>query len=97
MIKSFADRRTRQLFEGQHVAAYDAFADQARRRLDALVEAATLRELQALKGSRKGQYSVRINAQWRVCFRWEPAGDGGSKDPLDAPGNAIGVEIVDYR
>ena len=105
MIKTFADRRTRQFFEGRRVAAFTAFADQARRRLDSLVEASTLRELQArsgnrfeaLKGDRNGQYSIRVNDQWRICFRWEPAAESAPKDPMDIHGNATDVEIVDYH
>ena len=110
MIKSFADKETRQLFEGQRVRAFEAISEQARRRLDAVAVAETLRELQArpgnrfeaLKGDRAGQYSVRINAQWRICFRWQPSpshssADDDKVDPLDVPGDAVDVAIVDYH
>jgi proteic killer suppression protein len=110
MIKTFADKDTRQFFEGQRVRSFEAIADPARRRLDALAVAETLRELQArpgnrfeaLKGDRAGQYSVRINAQWRVCFRWqpkvsEPPEEQTKSDPLDVPGDAVDVMIVDYH
>ena len=92
MIRSFKDRQTRRFFEGRRIAAFEAFADQAERRLILLDNAETLLDLAALpgnrletlRGDRAGQYSIRINAQWRICFRW--ADDG----PYD-------VEIVDYH
>ena len=92
MIRSFKDRRTRRFFEGHRIAAFQGFADQAARRLtyldsaESLMDLAGLRSnrLESLRGSRIGQHSIRINAQWRICFRWE--GDG----PCD-------VEIVDYH
>ncbi len=92
MIRSFRDRETRRFFEGQRVAAFHGFADQAVRRLLLLDNAETLGDLaalpsnrlEALRGDRAGQHSIRINVQWRVCFRW--ADDG----PCD-------VEIVDYH
>jgi plasmid maintenance system killer protein len=57
--------------------------------------------LEALKGDRLGQFSLRINAQWRICFRWEPKAAGAAMkhakiDPLDIPGDAVDVLIVDY-
>lgn len=110
MIKTFADKDTRQFFEGQRVRAFEAIAAQAHRRLDALAVAETLRELQArpgnrfeaLKGDRDGQYSVRINAQWRVCFRWQSKvsttpQEEFKADPLDIPGDAVDVVIIDYH
>jgi len=106
MIKTFADKDTRRFFEGERVRAFEGFADAARRRLDTLVIAETPRELQArpgnrfevLGGDRAGQYSVRVNAQWRVCFRWEPReASPSSADPLDRPGDAVDVMIVDYH
>ncbi|MDE0332206.1 MAG: type II toxin-antitoxin system RelE/ParE family toxin [Nitrospinae bacterium] len=92
MIRSFRNRNTRRFFEGHHVAAFQGFSDQATRRLtlldnaEALQDLAALRSnrLEALRGNRTGQYSIRINAQWRICFRWE---DDGPHD----------VEIVDYH
>ena len=105
MIKSFADKKTRACFEGERVRSFEAFLDQALRRLDALVVAETLRELQArpgnrfeaLGGDRAGQYSVRINPQWRICFRWEVREPEAARDLLDQPGDAVDVEIVDYH
>ncbi len=92
MIRSFRNRNTRRFFEGHRVAAFQGFADQAVRRLTLLDNAETLQDLaalrsnrlEALRGDRTGQYSIRINAQWRICFRWEDDG------PYD-------VEIVDYH
>jgi len=92
MIRSFRDRATRRFFEGQRVAAFQEFAKQAVRRLVLLDSAETLRDLamlpsnrlEALRGDRGGQHSIRINAQWRVCFRWT---DDGPRE----------VEIVDYH
>jgi proteic killer suppression protein len=93
MIRNFADRATERFFrEGDCPARWRAFEAVALRKLD-MVDAATkltdLRsppgnQLEALKGDRIGQYSIRINRQWRVCFRWTPNG------PVD-------VEIVDYH
>ena len=92
MIRSFGDRETRRFFEGRRVTAFQGFARQAARRLVLLDSAETLGDLaalpsnrlEALRGDRAGQHSIRINAQWRVCFRWT---DDGSHD----------VEIVDYH
>ena len=77
MIRSFGGRETRRFFGGQRVAAFQSFARQAARRLVLLDSAETLGDL-------AGQHSIRINAQWRVCFRWT---DDGPHD----------VEIVDYH
>ena len=92
MIRSFKDRDTRRFFEGHRVAAYQSFANQADRRLIMLDNAGTLGDLagmpsnrlELLRGNRAGQHSIRINAQWRICFRWTDEG------PCD-------VEIVDYH
>ena len=92
MILSFKDRVTRQFFEGERVTAFQGFAKQAARRLTLLDSAVTLRDLAALpsnrletlRGDSAGQHSIRINARWRICFRWTDEG------PCDA-------EIVDYH
>jgi proteic killer suppression protein len=112
MIKTFADKETRAFFEGERVRAFEEFSDQARRRLDAVAVAETLRELQArpgnrfkaLGGDRMGQYAVRINDQWRICFRWELSPSiteqtdvVNTTDPLDLPGHAGDVQITDYH
>ncbi|MDE0373887.1 MAG: type II toxin-antitoxin system RelE/ParE family toxin [Rhodospirillales bacterium] len=89
----FRGQATRRFFEGQRVAAFHGFARQASsRRLTLLDSAETLRDLAALRsnrleaprGDRAGQHSIRINTQWRICFRWTDDG------PCD-------VEIVDYH
>ena len=92
MIRSFKGRETRRFFEGRRVAAFQGFADQAVRRLVLLDSAETLGDLaalpsnrlEALRGDRAGQHSIRVNAQWRVCFRWTDDG------PCDE-------EMVDYH
>jgi proteic killer suppression protein len=92
MIRSFGDRDTERFFEGRRVRAFEGFADQATRRLAYLDNAESLNDLSALRsnrlealsGDRSGHYSIRINRQWRICFRWEEDG------PHD-------VEIVDYH
>ena len=93
MIRSFADRTTERFFrDGICPARWRTFQAVAARKLD-MVDAATrpddLRSppgnrLELLKGNRNGQYSIRINRQWRVCFRWT------SEGPED-------VEIADYH
>ncbi|MDK9721943.1 MAG: type II toxin-antitoxin system RelE/ParE family toxin [Rhodospirillales bacterium] len=92
MIKSVADKRTLSFLKGARVKEFEAFAEQANRRLRALDAAQVVEDLrippgnrlEALTGRRKGQYSIRINAQWRICFRFEN-------------GDAYDVEIVDYH
>lgn len=94
MIVSYRDKRTRDFASGKGVKAFSGFARSARLKLDRLEAATSLRDLavlpgnrfEALVGDRKGQYSIRINDQWRVCFEW-PSGSPG-------PSN---VEIVDYH
>jgi proteic killer suppression protein len=94
MIVSYRDKRTRDFAAGERVKAFSAVERSARLKLDRLEAAATLSDLaalpgnrfEALKGDRKGQYSIRINDQWRICFAWP----GGSPGPLN-------VEIVDYH
>jgi proteic killer suppression protein len=92
VIKSFADKDTRALFEGRRVRRFHGFERQAIRRLQILEDAETIHDLmrlpanhfEALKGDRAGQYSIRINLQWRLCFRFEN-------------GEAHDVEIADYH
>jgi proteic killer suppression protein len=93
MIVSYRDKRTRTFAEGNRVEAFSGFERKAALGLDQH-DAATWvldldlpgNRLEALKGDRKGQYSVRINDQWRICFEW----------PKGAPGPS-NVEIVDYH
>ena len=94
MIISFRDKRTREFAEGKLVKTFSGFSRRAEMKLDQLDAAASLKDLavlpgnrfEALKGDRKGQYSIRINDQWRSCFEW-PSGSSGP----------INVEIVDYH
>ena len=92
MIRSFRDRDSEALFNDVAVRRVQAVERQARRKLLYLHRARTLGDLnappgnrlEALKGERRGQYSIRINDQWRICFTWR---DGDAHD----------VEIVDYH
>ena len=92
MIKSFRSKETEQLHARQRVKRFRAFERVAQRKLRQLDIATELRDLtsppgnhlEALKGDRKGQYSIRINDQWRMCFVWRGA-------------DAYDVEIVDYH
>lgn len=92
MIRSFKCSDTEALSKGNRVKRFAGIAATARRKLRQLEIAAHLEDLkvppgnrlEALKGDRAGQYSIRINRQWRVCFRWTEAG-------------AEDVEIIDYH
>ena len=92
MIKSFAEKRTRALFETGKSRRWNSIARVAVRKMVQIDSATTLDELnvppgnrlEALKGDRGGQHSIRISDRWRICFRWE--GDG-----------VHDVEIVDYH
>lgn len=94
MILSFRDKKTAAFAGGDHVKAFSGFEDQAAKRLSILNAAPSLAALRALpsnrlemlKGDRAGQYSIRINRQWRICFTW-PDGQSGPAD----------VEITDYH
>lgn len=94
MIVSYRDRRTERFARGDPVKEFSGFARQPEVRLDRLEAATSLRDLaalpgnrlEALKGDRKGQHSIRINDRWRICFEWPEASPG--------PAN---VEIVDYH
>lgn len=94
MIKGFRDKRTRKFAEGAFVAAFESFRHQAEKRLRILEAATSIEDLrslrsnrlEALRGDRPGQFSIRINDQWRLCFTWRQGSDG--------PEN---VEIVDYH
>jgi toxin HigB-1 len=94
VIVSYRDKRTRDFASGKRIKAFSGIERAARLKLDRLEAAVELRDLsalsgnrlEALKGDRKGQYSIRINDQWRICFEW----------PSGSPGPA-NVEIVDYH
>ena len=92
MIKNYRNKRTRLFAEGKQVYAFQGFREQAEKRLEILDAAESLGDLAALPGNRLerlagdrlGQFSIRINRQWRICFEWS----------VDGPEN---VEIVDYH
>ncbi len=94
MIVSYRDRRTRDFALGKRVKAFSGIERSARLKMDRLEAIVTLRDLavlpgnrlEMLKGNRKGQYSIRVNDQWRICFDW--------RDGASGPSN---VEIVDYH
>lgn len=92
MIRSFRCKETQQLFERKRSRRFGNIQNVARRKLRMLDDAGMLEDMAAvpgnrfelLAGDRKGQYSIRINDQWRICFTWRN-------------GAAEGVEIVDYH
>lgn len=94
MILSYRDERTGDFATGRRVKPFSGIERAARLKLDRLEAATSILDLaalpgnrfEALKGKRKGQYSIRINDQWRVCFEW----------PDNSPG-PTNVEIVDYH
>jgi proteic killer suppression protein len=94
MIVSYRDRKTARFANGEHVKEFSGFARQAEVRLDRLEVATSLKDVAALRGNRlellagdrRGQYSIRINDQWRICFEW----------PQGSPG-PVNVEITDYH
>ena len=92
MIRSFRDKETEKVFQREFSRKFHAIAVVAKRKLDHLNAAVVLSDLavipgnrlEALAGDRAGQYSIRVNDRWRICFGWsEP--------------DATGVEIVDYH
>jgi proteic killer suppression protein len=94
MIVSYRDKRTADFAAGKRVKAFSGIERPARLKLDRLEAAPVLLDLaalpgnrfEALKGDRKGDYSIRVNDQWRICFEW----------PDKSPG-PTNVEIVDYH
>jgi toxin HigB-1 len=94
MIVSYRGNRTRDFTAGKRVKAFSGIERPARLKLDRLDAAVSLKDLavlpgnrfEALVGNRRGQYSIRINDQWRICFEW-PSGSPGPEN----------VEIVDYH
>lgn len=92
MIRTYGDAATRQLFETGSHRRFRSIERVALRKLQQLNAAQSLEEmasppgnrLEALKGDRKGRHSIRINDQWRICFRWHD-------------GDAYEVEIADHR
>jgi toxin HigB-1 len=94
MIVGYRDKRTRDFAAGKRVKAFFGIERSGRLKLDRLEAALTLKDLaslpgnrfEALAGDREGQYSIRINDQWRICLEW----------PDKSPG-PVNVEIVDYH
>jgi toxin HigB-1 len=94
VILGYRDKRIRDFAAGKRVKAFSGIERSARLKLDRLEAATSIRDLaalpgnrfEALTGDRKGQYSIRINDQWRICFEWA----GAMLGPSD-------VEIVDYH
>lgn len=92
MIKSFRCKDTHALYQGKQVRKLESCAAQAERRLEILDNAKSINDLmallsnrfEALGGDRAGQFSIRVNQQWRVCFEWKES-------------DAYQVEIVDYH
>ena len=92
MIRSFKNKDTEKLFNGIRIKKFQAFEQQARRRLKILDAAVSVESLfllpsnraHVLGGERTNQYAIWINNQWRICFEWHD-------------GHAENVEIVDYR
>ena len=94
MIVSYRDKRTTDFAAGKRVKAFSGIERAARLKLDRLEAAVALKDLAALpgnrlerlEGNRQGQYSIRVNDQWRICFEWTEGAPGPSR-----------VEIVDYH
>jgi len=94
MVVSYRDKRTRAFAAGRRIKAFSGFERCAQLKLDRLEAATSVGDLaalpgnrfEALSGDRRGQFSIRINDQWRICFEW----------PDDAAG-PMNVEIVDYH
>ncbi|TGU73931.1 type II toxin-antitoxin system RelE/ParE family toxin [Geomonas terrae] len=93
MIISFKDKETERLFNGKFSTRLPQDIQRTAAMKLAMLNAATMLEtlrvppsnnLESLRGDRQGQHSIRINRQWRICFKWDD-------------GNAVGVEIVDYH
>jgi len=94
VILSYGDERTRDFASGKRVKAFFGIERAARLKIDRLEAATSILDLaalpgnrfEALKGNRKGQYSIRINDQWRICFEWP--------DKSPGPSN---VKVTDYH
>ena len=93
MILSYRDKRAEAIARGEFVRDFQGFASQLNKRLEILDAATSIEDLralpsnrfEALKGNRVGQFSIRINQQWRMCFNWPQGANGPSE-----------LEIADY-
>jgi proteic killer suppression protein len=93
VIVSYRNKQSQDFAAGKRVKAFESFRRQAENRLEQLDAATSLRDLalpgnrlEALRGDRRGQFSIRIDRQWRICFEWPDNSPGPTK-----------VEIVDYH
>ncbi len=94
MKSTYRDKRTASFASGERVKEFQAFERQAYKRLEILEAAVNKKSLmslpsnrfESLSGDRKGQYSIRINDKWRICFEWPE----GEPHPFN-------IEIVDYH
>lgn len=94
MRRKYKDKRTENFANGKRVKEFQAFANQAYKRLEILESAKSKQDLivlpsnrfEALGGDRQGQYSIRINDKWRICFEWTEE----DSEPVE-------IEIVDYH
>jgi proteic killer suppression protein len=94
MIVSYRDKETERLSAGVHVKRFEAVARAARMKLNKLKAATALTDVtglhgnhfEKLKGDREGQFSIRVNDQWRLCFTWDLSANGFAD-----------VELVDYH
>ena|SRR5579872_5357394 len=109
-IRRCRDKRTARFLAGEHVREFQGFAEAAAKALTKLQAATVLGDLlfppsnnfEALSGDRKGQYSIRINRRYRVCFTWVVTGSAATNattetDLLKMIGDADNVEITDYH
>ncbi len=105
-IRGCRTKATEKFLAGERVKEFQSFEQAAAKALTKLQAAVKLGDLryppsnrfEALGGDRRGEYSIRINDKWRVCFTWVPTGAvAEGTDPLQVDGDADGVEIVNYH
>src|SRR4051812_48262597 len=104
-IRSYRDKRTAEFVSGERIREFQEFERQAAKGIMRLQSATQLIDLrsppsnhfQALRGDRLGEYSIRVNQRWRICFRWAfLSGEDGQIDLLLRPGEPYDVEISDH-
>jgi proteic killer suppression protein len=105
-IRGCGDKRTERFLANERVREFEGFAKAAQKALTKLQAAIVLGDLryppsnrfEALGGDRNGQYSIRINDRWRVCFKWAPhETPAAGTDVLMVAGDTYDVEITDYH